>query len=91
MSSPNLRQRGFYSALRRAGLRKIRFHFLRYTFTSSMIANGEDIVRVSKLLGHASPKITFDVYAHVLPNKDYGSADRLADLVLADRAENIGG
>ena len=46
-----------------------------------MIANGEDIVRVSRLLGHASPKITLDVYAHMLPNNHYGSANKLSEMV----------
>jgi integrase len=81
ISHANLLQRGSYPALRRAGLRKIRFHDLRHTFASLMIANGEDIVRVSRLLGHASPNITLSIYSHMLPREHYGSTDRLAQLV----------
>jgi integrase len=62
-------------------LRKIRFHDLRHTFASLLMANGEDVVRVSRLLGHASPTITLRVYSHMLPKEHYGSAERLADLV----------
>jgi integrase len=82
LSHANLLQRGFYPALRRAGLRRIRFHDLRHTFASLLIASGEDVVRVSRLLGHASPNITLNVYSHMLPKEHYGSAERLARLVL---------
>ena len=81
MSNTNLLQRGFYPALRRAGLCKIRFHDLRHTFASLLIANGEDIVRVSRLLGHSSPTVTLNVYSHILPNEHYRSADRLVEFV----------
>ncbi|MHC4705525.1 MAG: tyrosine-type recombinase/integrase [Planctomycetota bacterium] len=72
---------GFYPALRQVGLRKIRFHDLRHTYASLMIAYGEDIVRISRLLGHSSPTVTLNVYSHMLPNDHYGGADRLASLV----------
>jgi integrase len=83
-SHANLLQRGFYPALRRAGLRKVHFHGLRHSYASLMLANGEDIVRVSRLLGHANPTITLNVYAHMLPREHYGSTDRLAKLVYGD-------
>jgi hypothetical protein len=49
-----------------------------------MLANGEDIVRVSRLLGHANPTITLNVYAHMLPREHYGSTDRLAQLIYGE-------
>ena len=61
--------------------RFITFHCLRHTFASLLLANGEDVVRVSRLLGHASPTITLNVYAHMLPKEHYGTADRLSELV----------
>lgn len=80
-SHANVLQRCLYPSLRRAGLRKIRFHDLRHTFASLLLANGEDIVRVSRLLGHVSPHVTLTVYSHMLPKEHYGSADRLSQLI----------
>jgi len=84
-SHSNLLARAFfYPALRRAGLRKIRFHDLRHSFASLMLANGTDVVRVSRLLGHSSPVITMTVYAHQLPKEHYDDGDRLAKLVCGE-------
>ncbi|SES38421.1 tyrosine-type recombinase/integrase [Psychrobacillus sp. OK032] len=49
---------------------KIRFHEIRHTHASFLISEGVDIVKISKRLGHANPKITLEFYAHLLPNED---------------------
>ena len=87
MSHTNLLARGFFPALKRAHLRKIRFHDLRHTFASLMIANGEDIVRVSRLMGHANASITLNVYSHMLPREHDPSGDRLAAWVFGNKME----
>lgn len=87
MSHANLLQRGFYPALKRAGLRRIRFHDLRHTFASLMISNGEDVVRVSRLMGHANAAITPNVYSHMMPREHDPSGDRLALLVFGNKME----
>ena len=33
-----------------------------------MISQGEDIIWVSKVLGHSSPRITLDVYSKYVPD-----------------------
>lgn len=74
-------QRAFCPALRRAGIRKIRFHDLRHKFASLLIANEEDIVQVSRPLGHANSTITLRVHSHMLPTEHHGSSERLIELV----------
>jgi len=87
MSYWNLMARGFHPALKRAGIRRIRFHDLRHTYASLMIRNGEDIVRVSRLMGHANASFTFNVYCHMLPRKRDPIGDRLASLVFGNKME----
>ena len=44
----------------------LRFHDLRHSAASIMIAAGADIAFVARQLGHASPAITLSTYAHLL-------------------------
>lgn len=39
-------------------------HLLRHSFVSIAIAQGQDVVSVSRTAGHADPRITLAVYAH---------------------------
>ena len=55
-----------HRVLGRAGLLKIRFHDLRYTFATLALQNGVDIKTVSGILGHFSAGFTLDTYAHVM-------------------------
>lgn len=69
----NLARRSFRPLLKRAGLPEIRFHDLRHTFASIALSRGAPIHVVSGMLGHASVKVTWDVYSHILPG-DQGRA-----------------
>lgn len=51
-----------------SGVTAIRFHDIRHTHASILISSGVDIVKVSARFGHANPKITLEIYAHLLPN-----------------------
>jgi len=62
----NLMNRHFNEALKDAELPKIRFHDLRHFKASVMFEQGLNIVYIASQLGHASPKITLSVYAHVI-------------------------
>lgn len=80
MQGCDLLRTGFKAALRRAGLREVRFHDLRHSWASNALAEGVDLATVSTLLGHASPQITLSTYTHAMPTKRRGVAELLADL-----------
>ena len=60
--------RRYKVALRRAGLRPLRFHDLRHTFGTTMIARA-DILRVKEWMGHADVDTTMK-YLHYVPRED---------------------
>jgi Phage integrase family len=48
----------------RTDLPIIRFHDLRHTVASLMLNHGVPALGVSKILGHSSPNVTLNIYAH---------------------------
>lgn len=75
--------RNFQQALARAGVRRVRFHDLRHSFASNLLAALVDIVTVSKALGHANVQITLTTYAHAIPKPRQGASDKMAELMRA--------
>ncbi|MHB1859799.1 MAG: tyrosine-type recombinase/integrase [Solirubrobacteraceae bacterium] len=61
-------RRRYKAALRRAGLRPLRFHDLRHTFGTRMIAKA-DIRRVQEWMGHADIQTTMR-YLHYAPREE---------------------
>jgi integrase len=47
-----------------------RFHTLRHFMATDAISDGNDIVTVSKRLGHSDPSMTLRTYAHALAQRD---------------------
>jgi hypothetical protein len=47
-----------------------------------MIAVGAPITEVAHRLGHASPAITLEVYAHFLKDTEGSTTDQLANVIL---------
>ena len=69
--------RHFIPALKRAGLPRIRFHDLRHTYASLMIEQGENIKYVQDQLGHSSPTVTLNVYAHLMKDSNQQAVCKL--------------
>jgi integrase len=73
----------FARIVRRSGLPVIRFHDLRHTHASVLVANGVPIKVVTERLGHAHPAFTMHTYQHLLPGMSAEAASRFAGLVSA--------
>jgi len=84
MDADNFRHREFPRALRRAGLRHIRFHDLRHTYTSLLIAQGAHPKYIQAQLGHASIQTTLDRYGHLMPEIHQAEARKLDRLVFGE-------
>lgn len=67
--------------LARTGLPRIRFHDLRHTHASLLVAAGTPIKVVSERLGHAHPGFTMATYQHLVPGMSADAAARFADLI----------
>ncbi len=84
----NVKVKSFKRVLRKAGLRDIRYHDLRHTYASQLLAQGEPVTYVSQQLGHANPQITLKVYARWIPNKSQRQAvNRLPSLRRQEETE----
>lgn len=70
----NLRRR-LLPAAEEAGVPWLGFHAFRHFFASALIADGRNVVQVSRLLGHHSPSFTLSVYAHLMDESTGGPLD----------------
>jgi integrase len=81
VSKGNMRRRHYLPTLKRAGLPPTKFHSLRHTCASLLLAAGVDTKIVSERLGHATPGFTANTYQHVLPGLQQQAAERLKALL----------
>lgn len=75
----NITARHFVPLLAAAGLPRIRVYDLRHTHATMLLAAGVPVHVVSKRLGHASAKMTLEVYAHVLPGQQEEAVERMEE------------
>lgn len=62
------------------GYEDLRFHDLRHTHASLMLAAGEQLHVVQQRLGHEKPSTTADIYGHAIPGQQRAAADRFDNL-----------
>jgi integrase len=81
MEPRNLNRR-FKAVLKRAGLpTSTRFHDLRHSCATLLLAQGGPLVVVRDMLGHRQISTTADIYGHVLPETHRQAADDLDRLL----------
>lgn len=74
----NFYGRHFKPAVVAAGLNpKVRFHDLRHTYASMLIARGAHPRAIMERLGHSSIQVTLDRYGHLLPSIEAHLTDEL--------------
>jgi integrase len=74
---------GLGTACETAGLGPVRFHDLRHSCASFLIAAGASPRTVMKTLGHSQISLTMNTYAHVLPEVERAAVDAAAQVIYA--------
>ena len=85
LRDPLLVSTTFRQHMAQLDLPKIRFHDLRHTHISQLLADGNDIKTVSSRAGHSNASITLNVYAHSMPD----SQEKLAAQFGADLEKEL--
>lgn len=70
---PNTLRRVYKKAQKKAQLPESRLHDLRHSHASILlkhISKEEDVLKVSKRLGHSNVSTTLEIYAHILDNSE---------------------
>ncbi len=67
--------------LRKAGLPECRFHDLRHTSATLLLAEGVHPKVVQERLGHSQISVTLDTYSHVLPTMQAEAAGKFDDML----------
>lgn len=73
-------QRTFKQLLKKAGLPDMRFHDLRHSAATLLLASGVNIKVVQEMLGHTNVQTTLGRYGHVLPDMQKDASDKMDDL-----------
>jgi len=85
----NLVRRHFSPALKKAGIKRIKFHNLRHGFASLLIEQGENIKYIQNQLGHTNPTTTLNVYAHLMKGENQEAACRLENSIFQGTGQNL--
>lgn len=87
--SPEKLTSHFPDFLEANNLRKIRFHDLRHTCASLMVAQGINIKHIQLWLGHSNYSTTADTYSHLNPHAMDVPADCISELLNREEKKEV--
>ena len=67
--------------IKKAGVKRIKFHGLRHTAATLALLAGVSVKVVSTRLGHSRTSITEDLYMHVLPSMGKDAASKVGSIL----------
>ncbi len=67
---------------------EVKYHSLRHTHASLLLAEGVDLKTIAARLGHARESLTLEKYSHVMPGSDEHAAETFGEI--EDRARKAG-
>jgi integrase len=76
----NFTRRVWHPLLSKAGLPGVRFHTLRHSHITSLLAAGGNLKAVSERVGHSRTPMTADVYAHAVEGMQRELAQKLEQI-----------
>lgn len=78
--SPRNFERVWASILKEAGIPHKKFHALRHTHATQLLAAGIPILEVSRRLGHSKASHTLNLYGHAIPEYDKTLPDKISKI-----------
>jgi site-specific recombinase XerD len=75
-------------AAQRAGIiKRIGWHTFRHTFSTLLVANGENVKVVQELMRHASSRCTLEIYSQAHIQAKRQAQQRLVNMILPEEAD----
>jgi len=79
--------RVFKQILQQAGLPDMRFHDLRHTSISILLANGTPVNTVQRRAGHSKASVTTDIYGHAMDRSAERAAQKIEEIITPRKNE----
>lgn len=87
---PNYLTEYFPKYIAKHGMPKMRFHDLRHSCASLLLANGVPLKQIQEWLGHSDFSMTANIYAHLDYRSKISSAQAMEQGMLLPRSDDFG-